>query len=133
MESLLLKSSKIKGKKMFKNIDEFYQNIAEALMKSVDDDWLGITLNVERTSSQHMKLDAEYLTQNGDTKYISFFDDDYGLFKLFEALYQTMTADTDKHKWNRAKVILTNDMKLNIKFEWNQELADELERLNKEG
>jgi len=43
-----------------------------------------------------------------------------------------MTAQTDKHKWNRAKATLTSDMQLNIKFEWDQELADELERLSKE-
>jgi len=43
-----------------------------------------------------------------------------------------MTIDSDKHKWNRAKVTLTNDMELNIKFRWDQALADELELLKQE-
>jgi 6-pyruvoyl-tetrahydropterin synthase len=118
---------------MFKNTENIYQSIAEALMDSVgNNDWIEITLNTERTSSSHMKLDTEYLKQNGDIEYISLFDNDYGLFNLFEKLYQTMTAETDKHKWNRAKATLTNDGKLNIKFEWDQELADELKRLEDE-
>lgn len=117
---------------MFEGIEEVYQNIAEALIQSVHDTWVEIVLNIERTSTNHSKIDAEYLTNNGDTKYISFFDNDYGLFIFVEQLYQTMTKDTDKHKWNRAKVTLTNDGKLNIKFEWDQELADELEALSKE-
>ena len=117
---------------MFEGIEKIYQNIAEALIKSVDKDWLEIILNVERTSPNHLKLDAEYLAEDNNIEYISFFDNDYGLFEFLEELYQAMTKDSDKHKWNRAKVTLTNDGKLNIKFEWDQELADELEALSKE-
>ena len=117
---------------MFENFDELMKKIANALMESVDNDWIEIMLNIERTSSEHMGLNAEYITQDGDIKYISFFDNDYGLFNLFESLYQTMTADTDKHKWNRAKVTLNSDGELNIKFEWDQELEDELKELAKE-
>ena len=117
---------------MFEGIEEIYQNIAEALIESVEDAWMEIVLNIERTSTNHSTIDAEYLTDNGDIKYISFFDNDFGLFNFIEQLYQTMTKDSDKHKWNRAKVTLTNDGKLNIKFEWDQELEDELEALSKE-
>ncbi len=43
---------------MFKNIEKIYQNISESLVQSVDNTWLEITLNIERTSASHSKLDA---------------------------------------------------------------------------
>lgn len=118
---------------MFKNYDELMQKISKSLIDcSGNYDWIEIYYNIDLRSEGVTEDSCEYIAINGETKYISLFDEDFGLPKLFKSLYQTMTADTDKHKWNRAKATLTNDMKLNIKFEWDQELADELERLSKE-
>jgi hypothetical protein len=120
---------------MFKNAENLYQKIAESLMElsnNINKDWLEIYYTIDLRNEGVIEDSCEYLSANGENKYISLFDNDYGLPKLFKELYQTMTVDTDKHKWNRAKVTLTNDGKLNIKFEWDQELADELKRLEDE-
>jgi hypothetical protein len=116
---------------MFENYDEIMQKIANALTESVNDDWIEIELKIKVTSGS-VGYRGKYLNENANFEQIDFWENNYGLPKLFRKLHQTMTADTDKHKWNRAKVTLSNDMQLNIKFEWDQELADELERLSKE-
>jgi len=120
---------------MFENYDELMQKIGTSIIQMSEfiNDWQKIIINIERTSDKSIEMDVDYIDNNRDIKYFN----DYNNFfsetsDIFHALYQTMTADTDKHKWNRAKVTLANDIKLNIKFEWDQELADELERLSKE-
>ena len=117
---------------MFKNYDEILQRISEKLMNYLDEKFLEITLDVERTSENSIGYTGMYINFNGDEKNLDFWNKSLKLQSEFHKLYQTMTAESDKHKWNRAKVTLTNDGKLNIKFEWDQELADELEALSKE-
>lgn len=116
---------------MFKNIDDILKGITDSLANSVKDEWIEINFNVKVTDGS-VGYSGKYLTIDGNYKQIDFWDNDYDLPKYFKNLYQAMTKDSDKHKWNRAKVTLTNDGKLNIKFEWDQELADELEALLKE-
>jgi hypothetical protein len=117
---------------MFANSNEINNAIGQALIdSSTGKDWIEIVLDIEM-GIESVELSEQYLSTDGEIKYISLFDNDFGLFDNFRKLHQTMTAQTDKHKWNRAKVTLSNDMQLNIKFEWDQELADELERLSKE-
>lgn len=118
---------------MFENYDELMQKIAESLGECGNSiDWIEIYYNIDLRSEGVIEDQCKYLSINGNIENISLFEEDYGLPKYFRALYQTMTADTDKHKWNRAKVTLSNDMQLNIKFEWDQELADELEGLSQD-
>jgi hypothetical protein len=107
------------------------QKIANALTESVNDDWIEIELNIKVTSGS-VGYRGKYLNENANSEQIDFWENDYGLPELFRSLHQTMTADTDKHKWNRAKVTLTDEMNLNIKFEWDQALQDEIDRVSKE-
>ena len=116
---------------MFQNIEEINNAIGQALYDSVNEDWVEIQMNI-KLGIESIGYRATYMATNGEIKQIDFWDNDFGLPNKFKKLHQTMTAQTDKHKWNRAKATLTDDMKLNIQFEWDQELADELERLNKE-
>ncbi|MEA1880585.1 MAG: hypothetical protein U9N11_08070 [Campylobacterota bacterium] len=120
---------------MFENYDEIMQKVGESIIQMSNSitDWQKIIVNVERTSEQSIEMDVDYIDYNGENQYFNDFNDFFSeTSDIFHKLYQTMTTDTDKHKWNRAKVTLTNDMQLNIKFEWDQELADELERLSQE-
>ena len=41
-----------------------------------------------------------------------------------------ITTDNDSNLWNRAKFTLTSDGSFSIDFSWDQELADEIERLS---
>ena len=119
---------------MFENYDELMQKIGKTLFERSKDlnDWIKLIVNIERPSSSSISVQAEYLTSDGTTIYTSARKLLNNQFNLFHELYQTMTADTDKHKWNRAKVTLNNNGELNIKFEWDQELEDELKRLSQE-
>ncbi|HFQ60796.1 MAG TPA: DUF600 family protein [Epsilonproteobacteria bacterium] len=116
---------------MFKNIDDILKDITDSLTNSVKDEWIEINFDAKVTDGS-VGYSGKYLTIDGNYKQIDFWDNDYNLPKYFKNLYKTMTKESDKHKWNRAKVTLTNDGKLNIKFDWDQELADELEALSKE-
>ena len=124
---------------MFTTDTDIYQFIANDLGK-LDDDWKKIILEVELDIEKDKSIDltaigytGEYINSNGEKKWLlNNWEEDPKLDDAFRILYKIMTSQSDKHKWNRAKVTLTNDGKLNIKFEWDQELADELEALSKE-
>lgn len=116
---------------MFNTDSEIYQFIVDDLRNITDKDWVMITLNVKRTEVDCIGLNGEYINNIGETVDIfKAWEEDDKLYKAFEALYQIMTKETDKHKWNRLEITLENGGELNIKFEWDQELFDEIERLN---
>ena len=115
---------------MFENYNELMSSIAEALYESVNEDWHSITISVER-GIESIQIDGYFLDINNEEKEPDLMSIFMKTRNLFRELYQTMTVETDKHKWNRAKATLTDEMKLNMEFEWDQELADELERLSK--
>ena len=117
---------------MFKNNDEYMQKIADTLYEYMDEEFIDIVLEIERCSGDSIGYTGEYLDRYGKKQQLLSWEKDLDFGDLFHELYQTMTADTDKHKWNRAKVTLTDDKKLNIKFEWDQELVDELEEAGRE-
>ena len=118
---------------MFKTDSEIYQLIADDLYNIRDADWIMTTLNVERTSSNVIGYSGEYITNFGETKQLlNVWDEGDDLDDALESLFQIMTSETDKHKWNRLKITLENGGDLNIKFEWDQELADEIEKLSNE-
>jgi hypothetical protein len=117
---------------MFENYDELMYEVAQTLYDYMDEDFIEIVLEVERPSGDSIGFTGDYLNSEGEKKYLDFWEKDLEIGDTFHAIYQTMTAETDKHKWNRAKATLTDEMKLNIEYEWDQELADELERLSKE-
>jgi len=114
---------------MFDTDNKIYQFIVDDLNNIRDKDWVMITLNVERESTGSIGYGGEYINNLSETKQLlNFWDSDRNLSKAFHRLYEIMTKETDKHKWNRLKVTLINGGDLNIKFEWDQELADEYER-----
>ena len=119
---------------MFEKYDELLHEITELLLEgSLDlNNWTEIIINIERPSSDSIGVQAEYLDSNGEIVHISGRKILNNKFELFHELYQAMTAQTDKHKWNRAKVTLDKDGKLNIKFDWDQEPVEELEELSNE-
>ncbi|EPF2929534.1 immunity protein YezG family protein [Vibrio navarrensis] len=50
---------------------------------------------------------------------------------MFEELHK-ITTENPNNKWNRAIFTLEPSGSFNIDFEWDQALADEIERLNNE-
>jgi hypothetical protein len=118
---------------MFNTDNEIYQHIVNVLCNCVQENWIEIKFHIDRTSSNHIGLSqANYFDENYDRKDLDGWCILDNTTKAFEALYQIMTAETDKHKWNRLVVTLIKDGDLNVKFEWDQELADEIEKASKE-
>ncbi len=117
---------------MFETDSEIYQFIVDDLNKIPDKDWVMITLKV-KLGIESTGYRGEYINNLGETKWLfNVWEEDRNLSKAFHKLYEIMTAETDKHKWNRLKVTLIKDGDLNIKFEWDQELADEIEEAGKQ-
>ena len=116
---------------MFTTDSEIFQHIGEVLHKSVEGKWIKIEVEFERTEGS-IGCHGKFISYSGEKKYPN------GRYILnntsdaLEELYQMMTAKSDKHKWNKAKVTLTNEGDFNIKFDWDQEMYDEIERLNNE-
>jgi len=117
---------------MSENFDDIMNKISNLLKKYLKDEIGNVELAFKKTDGSS-GFYANLYNYNGERIPLSINDeDDDIIYDSFESLYQTMTADTDKHKWNRAKVTLNSDGELNIKFEWDQELEDELKKLAKE-
>ena len=116
---------------MFKTDSDIYQFIVDDLNR-LDDDWVMITLKVERGITS-IGYGGEYINSLGDeNQLLAVWDYDRNLSKAFHSLYKMMTEETDKHKWNRLVVTLIKDGDLTIKFNWDQELADELKKAQEE-
>ncbi|NOQ65508.1 MAG: DUF600 family protein [Methyloprofundus sp.] len=110
---------------MTRIIDEVYESIAQNIVNVISDDWSNATLKVEFYINA-MELKATYLTLSGKTKDL---DTIPQMFKDFKDLYFIMTKEGELHKWNRATFKLAPTGKFSIDFDWDQELADEIERL----
>ena len=116
---------------MFNTDTEIFQFIVDDLYR-LEDDWTYIILEIELEDGV-IGFSGEYITDLGETKWLfEVWEDDRKLSKAFRRLYEIMTQETDKHKWNKAKVTLENGGDFNIKFEWDQEMADETEKFANE-
>jgi len=111
---------------MNRSIDAVYESIAQNMADAIPRDWNSALLEVE-FSDDSAEFDATFETLDGQSED---FDVEYQVFKDFKELHSIMTEETDQHKWNRAKFKLTPDGKFSIDFDWDQELADEVARLN---
>ena len=104
-----------------------YEKIASLLLQQVSGGWNKIELNCEFFGDA-AEFDIECEHSDGQVKDLH---GGYNLFKEFEKLYK-VTTQNPKNNWNRAKFTLEPDGNFDIEFEWDQDLADEIERLNKE-
>jgi hypothetical protein len=86
---------------MFQNYDEIMQRIANILFNYLKEDFIEINLEVERPSGSSIGYKGNYINFFGDNKYLDFWEEGLDIGNMFHDLYQTMTAQTDKHKWNR--------------------------------
>jgi len=115
---------------MNRPIDDIYTSIAQYLSACIDEDWADITLEVEREADNVIGFTGGYNSITGEQKNLSVgklneqVDDD------FDEIYCIMTEEGEQNKWNRVKFKLTPDGKFSIDFDWDQELADEVARLN---
>ncbi len=109
-------------------LNEIYESIAKTIIKELDNTWVKAVLNVEYHQDA-AKFKGIYRIKNSNTD--SYFKINHMLFDYFEEL-NLMTTQNQKNNWNRAKFTLEPDGNFDIEFEWDQGLADEIERLSKE-
>lgn len=110
-----------------KNIDELYTEIALFLTKQVSQNWKECRVEVEYFGDS-AEFDATYINSSDETIDL---ESGYKLFLLFRELHE-ITTENDSNNWNRAVFSLKPTGEFNIDFSWDQELADEIERLNNE-
>ncbi len=108
-------------------IDDLYLNIAKSLVQRVDEGWNKINVLTEHSEGS-IEFDSSFTKENGEQVY---FDIDFNTYEKFEELH-SITTENPKNKWNRARFTLEPDGNFDIEFEWDQGLADEIERLSKE-
>ncbi len=110
---------------MSKTVDEIYEDIAQRIVDAIDEEWTEAT------------IDFEYLGDSGEYKgrYITGASDEkdfkvgFKTYKDLKSLHAITTEGVSNH-WNRAKFTLFPTGNFNIDFEWDQALADEIERLS---
>ncbi|MBU2894362.1 antitoxin YezG family protein [Colwellia sp. D2M02] len=110
-----------------RTIDDIYMGIAQHLIAQLNDSWKECKIETEFFEDA-AEFDVTYVSTRNETIDLTA---GYNLFKLFKELHKITTENSD-NKWNKAKYTLEPTGKFNIDFEWDQELADEIERLNNE-
>ena len=111
---------------MTKGVEDIYKSVAIGIINNIEAEWEKAHIFVEYFEDS-ANFKGEYIQKDKT----GFFEVSDQAFDDFDELYQITTEDSD-NKWNRAKFTLEPTGKFNIEFEWDQELADEIERLNNE-
>ena len=110
-----------------RTIDSIYTAIAEHMINQIDEEWIDCKIAVEFFESA-AEFDTTYTSKSGIEHDLK---GGYPLFKLFKELHE-LTNESPENNWNRAKFTLEPTGKFKMDFDWDQELADEIERLNNE-
>ena len=109
-----------------REIQDIYLSIARGMTESINVDWEQASIDIEWFGDAG-DFSGQY--QNGES--VSYFEVDDNIFDDVEELHE-ITTENDSNKWNRAVFNLKPTGEFNIEFSWDQELADEIERLNDE-
>jgi hypothetical protein len=110
-----------------RSIDNIYVDIAQFLTEQINCSWKICCVEVEFFGDA-AEFDATFTNNSNE---IIDLESGYKLFILFQELHE-ITTENDSNNWNRAVFNLKPTGEFNIDFSWDQELADEIERLNDE-
>ncbi len=109
------------------SIDEIYLDIAQHCTDQIEDEWNSIKVEVEYFVTA-AEFDVSYQNTRNDTVDLNA---GYNLFKLFQRLH-ALTTENSEQNWNKGTFTLEPKGDFNMEFEWDQELADEIEQLDSE-
>ena len=104
------------------DIEEIYLKIGQSIVDSIEEDWTKAELFIE-FFGDGADFEGRYETAKLKNEW---FDVDDEIYYLLKELDQVL----GNSKWNRAKFYLEPDGEFEMKFAWDQELADEIERLS---
>jgi hypothetical protein len=111
------------------SISEIYKQIGQKLSDHFENnDWKEITLKIMRVDKT-VSFEGNYLDNmnSGHNLDVSL---GYTESKVIHELHK-ITTEGGNNRWNRAVFKLLPDGKFDMEFIWDQELHDEIERLNK--
>ena len=110
-----------------RTIDEIYTSIGQSIANNIpSESWEAAWINA-KVIEDSTGVDGEYTEPNSSE--VKYFEVDDSAFDDFEELHE-ITTEGGNNKWNRAKFTLSLTGKFSIDFEWDQSLADEIERLS---
>jgi len=114
-------------------VDDIYKSIAQNMMDNLVSHWSEAYLTVERDASDAIGFKGGYINESKVFTSFKFrkFERRRDLPRDFHKLYEIMTVE-DANNWNKAKFTLFPSGKFSIDFEWDQDMADEIEALSKE-
>ena len=107
--------------------EDIYLDIGNLIVEAIDEDWKSAVLYIEFFGDS-VELEERY---EDDKLAFKDFKAHHSILDLLKELNSIINPDGSK-PWNRAKFYLEPDGEFNMEFAWDQELADEIERLSKE-
>jgi hypothetical protein len=112
------------------SIDEIYQTIASNIKDSaILDNWERGVLNL-KVFVDTVEYNLNFFSPDGEKKGAKFKRHPQ-MTEMILHLHGT-TTEGGHNRWNRAVFKMWPNNKFEMEFIWDQELADEIERLNKE-
>ena len=118
---------------MNRSLDEIYLSISTMLIRGIDGEFSDAILEVE-LHSLAMKLSGGYLGVNeSEPSSFSFIKEDKKILMndLIELHIKTVVEDKDR--WNTLNYTLHPTGEFKVDFEWDQGLADKVEKVYAEG
>ncbi len=114
---------------MNKDLDHIYIEISAMMVKGMDSSWTEAVLEVE-LHALAIKLSGGYLHGLGHEPLSFTFskDDKKQLIDLLLELH-FQTAEGQENRWNTLNYHLYPDGRYSVDFEWNQQLADDIEKV----
>lgn len=109
-------------------VNELIKSVGLYIAESIEEDFSTATVYMDATKGS-VRYKGEYYKPNGEQKDIRKFPLLIG--PDIHELY-TIMSKSGMSKWNRATATLTSAGEFEMKFEWDQEYFDEIERLAKE-
>ena len=108
-------------------VDDLYLSVAQNMVQNIKRTWDIAKIQVE-VFDDAIKLKGGSYEKDIFTSF-KFRDFNRKIISDFENIHQITTFESENN-WNRAQFTLEPTGKFKMDFEWDQELADEIERLN---
>jgi len=113
-----------------RTVSEIYNFIGDCLTSQITESWIKSELKIEITEGM-VGYNGGFVNSQEEYKSFSVRDFPRELRKEIKNLHKT-TTEGGNNRWNRAIFRLYPDGKFDMEFIWDQELHDEIDRLNKE-
>lgn len=110
-------------------VDEIYLKIAKEIVKVIGStNWTNARLECEIVGDGVVGYTGDYL-ENDEQQDMSVENIDDDITEWLNELHE-ITTEGGNNRWNKSVFTLARDGKFNMEFIWDQELHDQIEKLN---